>query len=127
MDPYNDFVNKDQQKTSEKKSIQIGEQRTIDQEQKNVNDGSEKTNITLLQRITKTFSKDLNFQAKPVVQESLTLPFNERTCKICMINESNVVFTPCGHLLVCKSCASSLSKCPFCRSEILQYIKVYFS
>ena len=127
MNQYNEFVNKDQQETLEKKSIKIGEQRTIDQEQKNVNDNSEKTNITLLQRITKTFSKDLNFQTKPLLEESLTSTFNERTCKICMINESNVVFTPCGHLLMRKSCASSLSKCPVCRREIIPYIKVYFS
>ena len=127
MKPYNEFANGGQQKTLEKKSIKIDEQSVIDHEQKNVNDNFEKSNITLLQRITKTFSKDLNFQTKTVLDESLASTFNERICKICMINESNVVFTPFGHLLVCKSCASSLSKCPVCRREIIQYIKVYFS
>lgn len=35
-------------------------------------------------------------------------------CKICMNHEASYVFTGCGHLCSCGSCASKLAKCPIC-------------
>ena len=41
-----------------------------------------------------------------------------RTCKVCMDNEVNTVFLPCGHFVCCaecaKQCAKQLQKCPIC-------------
>ena len=47
-------------------------------------------------------------------------------CKLCTERGANIIFLPCGHLYVCKQCATNLNKCPICRVEINQILKVYF-
>ncbi|CAM4611282.1 unnamed protein product [Leuciscus chuanchicus] len=49
------------------------------------------------------------------MEEQLRRLQEERTCKVCMDKEVNIVFIPCGHLVVCKECVPSLRKCPICR------------
>lgn len=51
----------------------------------------------------------------------------EKKCKICLDEISNVVFVPCGHLSTCVSCAQRVSNCPICRSYVRQKIKTYIS
>ncbi len=48
-------------------------------------------------------------------------------CKICTEREANIIFLPCGHVSVCKYCASTLNKCPICRVGINQIVQLYFS
>ena len=43
-------------------------------------------------------------------------------CCVCLDAEKDVVFTPCGHLCICRSCVSKLpvaqrSKCPICKGN----------
>lgn len=49
-----------------------------------------------------------------------------RLCKICFINEYNTVFIPCGHMIACAKCASSLTECPNCRNSFKDVIRIYF-
>ncbi len=49
-----------------------------------------------------------------------------RTCKICLTEESNVVFLPCGHFCSCNSCAPKMEKCPVCRILVKHTVRVYF-
>ncbi|XDV26314.1 hypothetical protein PO909_030062 [Leuciscus waleckii] len=51
----------------------------------------------------------------------------ERTCKVCMDKEVNIVFIPCGHLVVCKECAPSLHKCPICRGLVKGAVRTFLS
>ncbi len=51
---------------------------------------------------------------------------SDNSCVICMENEKNIVFLPCGHIASCFSCASSLHSCPLCRVKISQQHKVFF-
>lgn len=42
-------------------------------------------------------------------------------CCICMDNESNMIFVPCGHLCICMICADTIrnqhnTRCPMCRT-----------
>ena len=48
-------------------------------------------------------------------------------CKICVNNEINTVFLPCGHLVTCNACALSLKNCPMCRKNINDKIRIYMS
>lgn len=48
-------------------------------------------------------------------------------CRICYLNEYNTVFLPCGHIVACAKCASSLSLCPICRMSFNRIVRVYFS
>ena len=50
-----------------------------------------------------------------------------RKCKICLIQEINVVFLPCGHLISCLRCARAFYKCPICRCNINKVIKTFLS
>ena len=45
-------------------------------------------------------------------------------CKICFDETIDSVFTPCGHIVACFSCASSVKKCPICKRQS-KAIKTY--
>lgn len=51
-------------------------------------------------------------------------------CKICMVNNINTIFIPCGHT-ICSDCYIELKKrkkeCHICRSEITNVFPVYLS
>lgn len=55
-----------------------------------------------------------------------TIP-EEKLCKICYVNEYNTAFLPCGHVVACAKCASSVTKCPMCRKRFADVMRVYFS
>lgn len=55
-----------------------------------------------------------------------TIP-EEKLCKICYAAEYNTAFLPCGHVVACTKCASSVMKCPMCRKPFKDVMRVYFS
>ena len=85
-------------------------------------------NLSLLQKIAKTYcKKNKSIKRNNALQETLTHLQDERLCKLCAVREVDIVFIPCGHLMVCKYCASPLTDCPVCRTKINEFVKVYFS
>ena len=48
-----------------------------------------------------------------------------RLCKICMENEMEITFLPCGHLMSCINCAPVLKNCPICRRPIKGSVRTY--
>lgn len=52
---------------------------------------------------------------------------DEKLCKICYADEYNTAFLPCGHVVACAKCASSVTKCPMCRKPFKDVMRVYFS
>ncbi|EAL48873.2 zinc finger domain containing protein [Entamoeba histolytica HM-1:IMSS-B] len=48
-----------------------------------------------------------------------------KICKVCLDNEKNTVFIPCGHICCCYECSKKLSKCPICRAQITTIVKTY--
>lgn len=52
---------------------------------------------------------------------------DSKLCKICYSNEYDTIFLPCGHVIACAKCASSVSKCPACRQPFDNIMRVYFS
>ena len=51
----------------------------------------------------------------------------QRTCKICMDSEINMVFRNCGHMSTCEPCSEPLKECPICRAAIVEKIRFYMS
>ena len=51
----------------------------------------------------------------------------EHTCKICLDLESDVVFLPCVHIRCCKSCGRVLRRCPLCRIQLKEIVKIFKS
>ncbi|GER24797.1 E3 Ubiquitin ligase family protein [Striga asiatica] len=46
-------------------------------------------------------------------------------CVICLEQEYNSVFVPCGHMCCCMVCSSHLTDCPLCRTRICQVVRTY--
>ncbi|XP_017241729.1 E3 ubiquitin-protein ligase SP1 isoform X3 [Daucus carota subsp. sativus] len=46
-------------------------------------------------------------------------------CVICLEQNYNSVFVPCGHMCCCTGCASHLTSCPLCRKRIDQVVKTF--
>uniref|UniRef100_A0A096LQR5 Baculoviral IAP repeat containing 2 n=1 Tax=Poecilia formosa TaxID=48698 RepID=A0A096LQR5_POEFO len=72
-------------------------------------------------------SQDLSDSTDLPMEEQLRRLQEERTCKVCMDKEVNIVFIPCGHLVVCKECAPSLRKCPICRGLVKGTVRTFLS
>eukprot|EP00565_Helicotheca_tamesis_P002605 CAMPEP_0185726204 /NCGR_PEP_ID=MMETSP1171-20130828/2259_1 /TAXON_ID=374046 /ORGANISM="Helicotheca tamensis, Strain CCMP826" /LENGTH=253 /DNA_ID=CAMNT_0028394517 /DNA_START=359 /DNA_END=1120 /DNA_ORIENTATION=- len=51
----------------------------------------------------------------------------ENTCKICLDEQINSVFIPCGHLACCMGCAGQLpsKECPVCRASIVSVVETF--
>ena len=63
--------------------------------------------------------------AEADLKRKIELLKTERTCKICMDDESNMLFLPCGHLVTCSECSKTVSKCCICKKTIKRIIRVY--
>ncbi|KAM9324287.1 E3 ubiquitin-protein ligase LRSAM1 [Gastrophryne carolinensis] len=48
-------------------------------------------------------------------------------CVVCMEQESQSIFLPCGHVCCCTNCGDALQTCPLCRVDISQRIRIYHS
>lgn len=46
-------------------------------------------------------------------------------CVICLEQQYNAVFVPCGHMCSCMACSSHLTSCPLCRRRIDQVVRTY--
>jgi hypothetical protein len=46
-------------------------------------------------------------------------------CKICMEEDIQTAFVPCGHAATCWKCNTKVGKCPVCRADIHQRIRIY--
>lgn len=47
------------------------------------------------------------------------------SCKICMENDADIVFLPCGHMAACETCAGKIRKCAICRKLIKGRVKAF--
>lgn len=46
-------------------------------------------------------------------------------CVICLEEEYNAVFVPCGHMCCCLGCSLQLNSCPLCRRKIEQLVRTF--
>ena len=45
-------------------------------------------------------------------------------CVICLDDIAKTAFNPCGHVVSCGDCASSVTTCPICRMDIISVINL---
>lgn len=62
---------------------------------------------------------------KPNDNETLKRLLRATTCAVCMDQQMDTVFFPCGHVVCCAVCAEKLETCPLCRAEVEDARKVY--
>ncbi|KAK7493122.1 hypothetical protein BaRGS_00015643 [Batillaria attramentaria] len=48
-------------------------------------------------------------------------------CKVCLSEPIDTILVPCGHLVVCETCARNVTQCPLCRERIRATAKVHMS
>ena len=46
-------------------------------------------------------------------------------CIICCTREKRTVLIPCGHVVTCETCSTTLKKCPLCRCDIRETNPIY--
>lgn len=71
--------------------------------------------------------ESLTSQFKKFKDETITSTHGY--CQVCWENQSNHAFTPCGHKVVCGTCAaqilSSSQRCPICKSRAYDMIQIW--
>ena len=50
----------------------------------------------------------------------------ERVCKVCLKEEVNIFFDPCGHICTCTKCSTEFNECPICRGKINKKMRAFF-
>ncbi|NXM66979.1 LRSM1 ligase, partial [Serilophus lunatus] len=57
------------------------------------------------------------------------LQWDERKseCVVCMEQEPQMIFLPCGHVCCCQSCCERLHSCPLCRQDVAQRVRIFHS
>ncbi|NXY77226.1 LRSM1 ligase, partial [Glareola pratincola] len=65
----------------------------------------------------------------PMVPTAPPLQWDEKKseCVVCMEQETQMIFLPCGHVCCCQSCCERLHTCPLCRKDITQRIRIFYS
>ncbi|NXJ39420.1 LRSM1 ligase, partial [Ciconia maguari] len=65
----------------------------------------------------------------PVVPTAPPLQWDEKKseCVVCMEQETQMIFLPCGHVCCCQTCCERLHICPLCRKDIAQRIRIFHS
>ncbi|KAM6297020.1 E3 ubiquitin-protein ligase LRSAM1 [Aegotheles albertisi] len=65
----------------------------------------------------------------PVVPTAPPPQWDERKseCVVCMEQETQMIFLPCGHVCCCQTCCQRLHTCPLCRKDITQRIRIFHS
>ncbi|NXR09005.1 LRSM1 ligase, partial [Semnornis frantzii] len=65
----------------------------------------------------------------PVVPTAPPLRWEEKKseCVVCMEQEPQIIFLPCGHVCCCQSCCERLQPCPLCRKDIAERIRIFHS
>merc|ERR1712129_611011 len=46
-------------------------------------------------------------------------------CIVCSVEEVGMVFSPCGHVTCCTTCAPRVASCPTCRAKVASISRVY--
>ncbi|XP_033305671.1 E3 ubiquitin-protein ligase XIAP-like [Bombus bifarius] len=50
-----------------------------------------------------------------------------RSCKVCMEQESTIIFLPCGHLATCQYCSLAFKKCIICGNNIKAIRRIFWT
>lgn len=69
---------------------------------------------------------------EPEVDDEIEDVPDGQLCVICLMRRRRSVFIPCGHLVCCQGCAISIEgvvapKCPVCRQEIRDSVRIFES
>ncbi|NWX55678.1 LRSM1 ligase, partial [Promerops cafer] len=72
-------------------------------------------------------SAPLEEPPSPAAPTAPPLQWDEKRseCVVCMEQEPQMIFLPCGHVCCCQGCCERLHSCPLCRQDIAQRIRLF--
>ncbi|KAG9157005.1 hypothetical protein Leryth_009042 [Lithospermum erythrorhizon] len=70
-------------------------------------------------------SEDINSQSENGPDCSGNDLLMPELCVICLEQEYNSVFVPCGHMCCCMGCSSHLTNCPLCRRRVDLVVRTF--
>jgi hypothetical protein len=83
------------------------------------------------ERIEKEYKERIPNDVDEIVPQEINIETLESkvTCVVCQTNFRNIVILPCNHLATCITCCKNplLTKCPICRKEITDTIRIFVS
>lgn len=88
------------------------------------NDINKINDIKDLKKLLKRFEKIPNLVF--LIRERIIKIADDKICKICMENQTNVLFLNCKHLCTCEKCSKKVENCPICRKKINEKLKIFF-
>lgn len=50
----------------------------------------------------------------------------DKNCVVCLDNEREYIYVPCGHFVTCSVCVKKINKCPICQ-KYSKTIRVFYS
>jgi hypothetical protein len=59
---------------------------------------------------------------QPVEEEK---EVRKEECVVCMEGKTDHAIIPCGHVCLCSNCVSGIKKCPICRADVTQMVKLF--
>lgn len=81
------------------------------------------TDQSLKLNLTELFKADANLAACVLVVRKI---MEGQKCVICLDKVKNILLEPCHHLCACDDCIEKINnKCPICRADVKNKIKVY--
>jgi len=83
-----------------------------------------------VKRLKKILSNEFLTVIDPRKDEMITYSqalklLEEEKCKTCKIEEKEVLFLPCGHLVCCSTCSKNIERCVICLSSINARIQTF--
>lgn len=76
---------------------------------------------------TSNIRKDMYFTQADFDNMKDEIVADGESCTICLDNEANIIFIPCGHTVVCSKCVKNTRKynklCPICKRPVTEYNK----
>jgi len=79
---------------------------------------------TYFYRVTPASQISIVADNEPINERDIRIFEDEETmeCSICMDAQKTIVLMPCGHYVMCATCADQVMKCPMCRAAITRRV-----
>ena len=72
----------------------------------------------------KKYINSLSLEDKKIKPTTIFGDDDNSECVICISEIKDTIFSPCGHYMTCKTCASQCKKCPICRGDIICLLSI---
>jgi hypothetical protein len=66
-----------------------------------------------------------NINRNIISQQTIVSETQDNICLVCYDKKRDILFMPCNHLCCCDNCSNNINKCPYCRVDIENKVKIF--